>query len=87
MVRQCLRDMHSDAWKDEDLGERENLIQPDEPEHLLDHSETKLKDFIRKHRHQNQTESHTKLLNTVRDTTIMETSPDGGVKKVPVDNS
>ena len=52
-VEQHLKDMHSDPRRDEDLGDNEKLIQPDEPEYPFDGAEPKLRevnDVIRKAR-------------------------------------
>jgi hypothetical protein len=46
-------DMYSDPRRNEELGEYEKLIQPEEPEHMFDESEPKLREvnnFIRKAR-------------------------------------
>ncbi|XP_033755855.1 uncharacterized protein LOC117338607 [Pecten maximus] len=43
-VEQHLRDMHSDPRRNEDLGVNEKLIQPEEPEHLFDDAEPRLRE-------------------------------------------
>ena len=52
-VEQHLKDMHSDPRRDEDLGDNDKLIQPDEPKYPFDGAEPKLRevnDVIRKAR-------------------------------------
>ena len=43
-VEQHLKDMHSDPRRDDDLGDNEKLIQPDEPEYPFDGAEPKLRE-------------------------------------------